>query len=195
MKGIDLRSKRIAGLWNLDGSGELLNADRVRTQSCRHSGVIGEICNSCLRVCDPICLDPHSVCNNHSFSISCPLVVLPALSPGPLTEKIAICGGGTQAAEYTVVLPVPSDSWKRIMMIHCETDDRVLAASSAHQALRLMMWCFSVPTSPGIKFFSPSIGSVQNGEVQVIAKSPGVYTLRLPKPVGDRHMASELAGR
>jgi transposase len=55
-----LCSKRIAGPWNLDGFGELLH-DRVRTRSCRHSGVIGEICNSYLRRCDPICLDPHSV--------------------------------------------------------------------------------------------------------------------------------------
>ena len=55
-----LCSKRIAGPWNLDGFGELLH-DRVRTRSCRHSGVIGEICNSYLRRCDPICLDLHSV--------------------------------------------------------------------------------------------------------------------------------------
>ena len=55
-----LCSKRIAGPWNLDGFGELLH-DRVRTRSCRHSGVIGEICNSYLGRCDPICLDPHSV--------------------------------------------------------------------------------------------------------------------------------------
>lgn len=81
------------------------------------------------------------------------------------------------------------------MMTHCETGDRVVAVvvSSPNATLDDVVSQYPDLTWNHIALTIDRL--TRNGEMQVIAKSPGVYTLSLSERVGDAHMASELAVR
>ena len=82
-----------------------------------------------------------------------------------------------------------------VMMTHCETGDRVVAVvvSSPNATLEDVVRQYPDLTWNHIVLTIDRL--TRNGEMQVIAKSPGVYTLSLSERVGDTHMASELAVR
>lgn len=80
-------------------------------------------------------------------------------------------------------------------MIHCETDDWVLAAIVRSPGATLDDVVRQCPDLTWNQVFLAIDRLSRNGEMQMIVKSPGVYTLRLSEHVGDTHMASELAGR
>ena len=81
------------------------------------------------------------------------------------------------------------------MMIHCETGDRVVAVvvSSPNATLDDVVHQYPDLTWNHIVLTIDRL--TRNGEMRVIAKSPGAYTLSLSERVGDTHMASELAVR
>ena len=80
-------------------------------------------------------------------------------------------------------------------MIHCETDNRVLAVIVRSTGATLDDVVRQCPDLTWNQIFL-AIGRLsRNGEIQVIVKSPGVYAFRLSEPVGDRHMPTELAKR
>ena len=81
------------------------------------------------------------------------------------------------------------------MMTHCETGDRVVAVvvSSPNATLDDVVSQYPDLTWNHIALTIDRL--TRNGEMQVIAKSPGVYTLSLSERVGDARMASELAVR
>lgn len=81
------------------------------------------------------------------------------------------------------------------MMTHCETGDRVVAVvvSSPNATLDDVVHQYPDLTWNHIVLTIDRL--TRNGEMRVIAKSPGAYTLSLSERVGDTHMASELAVR
>lgn len=81
------------------------------------------------------------------------------------------------------------------MMTHCETGDRVVAVvvSSPNATLDDVVYQYPDLTWNHIVLTIDRL--TRNGEMRVIAKSPGAYTLSLSERVGDTHMASELAVR
>ncbi len=81
------------------------------------------------------------------------------------------------------------------MMIHCETDDRVLDVIVRSPGATLDDVMLQCPDLTWNQIFLAIDRLSRNGEMQVIAKSPGVYTLRLSEHVEDTHVANELAGR
>ncbi|MBX3306957.1 MAG: hypothetical protein KF751_13015 [Nitrospira sp.] len=80
-------------------------------------------------------------------------------------------------------------------MIHCETVDRVLAVIAHSPGTTLDNVVRHSPDLTWNQVFLAIDRLSRNGEMQMIAKSPGVYTLRLSGHVRDPNMASELAGR
>ncbi len=81
------------------------------------------------------------------------------------------------------------------MMIHCETDNRVLAVIVRSTGATLDDVVRQCPDLTWNQVFLAIDRLSRNGEMQMIAKSPGVYTLRLSEHVGDTHVANEPAGR
>lgn len=80
-------------------------------------------------------------------------------------------------------------------MIHCEPDDRVLAGIVRSPGATLDDVVFQCPDLMWNQVFLDIDRLSRKGVVRVIAKSPGVYTLRLSWHVGAPNMASELGGR
>ncbi len=77
-------------------------------------------------------------------------------------------------------------------MIHCGTDDRVLTVIAHSPGATLDNVVLQCPDLTWNQIFLAIDRLSRNGEMQVIAKSPGVYTLSLSEPVGDTHMARQL---
>lgn len=80
-------------------------------------------------------------------------------------------------------------------MIHCETDDRVLAGIVPSLGATLDDVVCHCPDLTWYQAFVVIDRLSRNEELQVIAEFLGVHTLRLSGHVGAPNMASELAGR
>ncbi len=78
------------------------------------------------------------------------------------------------------------------MVTQCETDGRVLAVIAHSPGATLDSVVRQYPARTWNHVFLAIDRFSRNGEMPVIGKSPGVYTLRLSEHLGATHMANEL---